>query len=45
MLRKTAKFFGWFFGIVILLLVGLMIYVRVVATVNAPKAAAAGDIR
>lgn len=36
MLRKTAKFFGWFLGIIMLLIVGLVIYVRSVAAVDPP---------
>ena len=36
MLKKIAKFFAWVFGILILLLVGLMIYIRTVAIAKPP---------
>jgi hypothetical protein len=36
MLKRIAKFFAWFFGILVLLLVGLIIYIRSVAIIDPP---------
>lgn len=38
MLRRIAKIAGWFVGIFILLIIVLMVYVRVVATIDPPVA-------
>ncbi len=44
MLRKTAKIFGWIFGIVIFLVAGLVIYVRVVAEITPPTPASLASL-
>src|SRR5688572_7548387 len=36
MLRRIAKFLAWFFGIIILLIIGLVVYIRSVATIEPP---------
>lgn len=36
MLRKIAKFFAWLAGIIVLVIVGLMVYVRSVALIEPP---------
>jgi isopenicillin-N N-acyltransferase-like protein len=36
MLKKIAKFFGWVLGIMILLMIGLMVYIRTVAIAKPP---------
>ncbi|HKZ38500.1 MAG TPA: hypothetical protein VJ184_12660, partial [Chryseolinea sp.] len=45
MLRKTAKIIGWFFGIVIFLVAGLMVYVRVVAEIDPPTPASLASLK
>src|SRR5688572_17272429 len=36
MLRKTVKWLAWIVAIIVLVIVGLMVYVRAVATVHSP---------